>query len=160
MKSIPINIETLPEIKQALVLAIASKKNYQVSISIHDNSLRGRQRALANIWYKQIEEALGEPVGYAEALCKYSFGLKLRCDNDPDLSRIVRRMLDGFEYEAKLEIIRVYPEWFPVLRDKGGLNAEDQARYLNCIQVHFANQGVILTSPREKDLLNCAAANY
>ncbi len=159
MKNQHITHSSVDAIHAAIDTALKAKKEYQVSISVLDNSLRVRQRALANIWYKQIDEAMGSPAGYSEAVCKLHWGLKIACQENDGLQSIIDRMLHGHNYEQKLEIIQRYPEWFPILRDKGGLDAESQARYLNCIQVNMADQGVILSSPRERDLLNCAQAN-
>lgn len=159
MKNTLISESNMGEIDEALAIALNSSKSYQVTIALMDNSLRKRQRALANIWYSQIDKQQGNNIGVSEAYCKYHFGLKLACNYKPELESIVRRMLDGYSYEQKIEIIRTYPEFFPVLRDKGGLDAEGQALYLNAMQMHFAEHGVILTSPNEKDLLHCKAAN-
>ena len=159
MKNVHITQGSLTAIHDALKVAVDAKKEYQVSITVLDNSLRARQRALAQIWFKQIDDHWGSDPGYAESYCKLKWGLKIATIQDPDLAQIIRRMLGCYEYEQKLEIIRLYPEWFPVLRDKGGLDAENQARYLNCIQINMANEGVILSSPKERDLLNCREAN-
>jgi hypothetical protein len=132
---------------------------YKVNVKPWSKSLEDRQRALANIWYADIEKQLGETAGYAAAYCKYHFGLRVRCRDDEELGVIVRRMLAMKSYEQKLATIRNYSEWFPVLRAKGGLDAEGQAEYLQAIQLHFAEQGIILTTPKDKDLLFCREAN-
>jgi len=67
-------------------------------------------------------------------------------------------MLDGHSYEDKLAIIQKYSEWFPVMRANGGLDADGQAEYLHCIQQFFAQEGIILTTPKD-ELLNCREAN-
>jgi len=78
--------------------------------------------------------------------------------DDPDKIMMISRMLEGRGWQDKVEIIRTMPEWFPVMRAKGGLNAEDQALYLQSIQRHYAENGLILTTPRERDLMECAKA--
>jgi hypothetical protein len=155
----PITPESMPALISKLKMACDADKDYQMSITPLDNGLKARQRALAKIWYKTIANEQGMTLGEAEALCKYRWGLAIRCENDPDLEKIVRRMLDGHAYEEKLKIIERYPEWFPILRDKGGMDAEQQGRYLSDIQRGFAEQGVFLSSSNEKELLNCKAAN-
>ena len=169
MKNIRITEQTLPEITMAIQVALDAKKEYQICITAYDKSLHARQRALCNIWYGNISKEIGEPIGHVEAYCKYHFGLKLRCKQDIESAKefsgedvplecIIRSMLDNKTYEDKLSVICNYPEWFPILRAKGGLNVEYQAEYLRDIQRHFAEQGVILTSPREDDLLRCKEA--
>jgi len=159
MKNVHINQGSLMGIHEALQTAMDAKKEYQVSITLFDASLRARQRALANIWYQVIDKSQGYATGYSEAFCKYHYGLKLAVMSDPELDKIIRRMLDGYGYEQKLEIIMNYSEWFPVMREKKGLCAEGQAKYLTDMQRGWAEQGVILVSTNEKDLLNCKQAN-
>ena len=159
MKNIRITEQTLPEITAAIQVALEAKKEYQIAITVFDNSLHARQRALACIWYSTIEKELGELSGYAEAYCKLHWGIGIRCRHDKDRGEMFNAMLDGHSYEDKLKIIIKFSDMFPVLRAKGGLDVEGQARYLKCIQIHFAEQGIILTSPRDDELLNCAEAN-
>lgn len=154
-----ITTETLPFLVQQLKMAVDAKKSYQCSITLHDSSLKARQRALAKCWYKTIAEEQGITVGAAEAFCKLHYGLRIRIEDDLALEGIIDRMLHGHDYENKLEIIEMYPEWFPVLRDKGGMTSDQQARYLHDIQVGFANQGVILSSPNDKELLKYPEAS-
>jgi len=149
-----ITTENMPRIATILKMSCESDKHYQVSITLYDASLKAGQRALANIWYQDIAREQGTTVGAAEAFCKYTYGFKIRCEDDPDLAEIIRNMLNGRDYEAKLKIIEIYPEWFPILRNKSGMNVEQQGRYLNEIQRNFGAQGIFLTSSSEQDLLN------
>jgi hypothetical protein len=159
VKNIRITEQTLPEITMAIQVALDAKKEYQIGITVFDNSLHARQRALANIWYSQIAKEIGESLGYAEAYCKYNFGLRLRTKDDEEKEAIFRLILSGLSYEEKIAIIERQSDVFPILRRNGGLCVEGQAEYLGCIQRHFAEQGVILTSPREDELLHCKAAS-
>lgn len=147
------------EILIAIDAALESNKVYQVEIKLRDNSLRARQRALANIWYVESDDHFGYESGYTEAYCKYRWGLSLISQDDPDTVMMICRMLDDIDtWEEKVELIRCKSIWFPIMRDKGGLDAKKQAKYLRSFQRHAAEYGLILTSPREKDLLNCAQA--
>ena len=159
METIRIAPETMPQIESALELALKSDKSYQVEIKLHDNSLKARQRALAVIWYKEIADQKGLTTGEAEAFCKYHYGFRIRCGNDVDLENIIRKMLDGHDYEQKLKIIEIYPEWFPVLRDKGGMDVEQQGLYLGEIQRGMGQEGIFLTSPNEKEMLSYPEAS-
>ncbi len=159
MKPRRITPETMPMIISELKMACDSPKDFEVSIIAHDSSLKARQRALCKIWYKDVGEAQGITAGAAEAFCKLMYGFKIRCERDPDLEKIIRKMLDGYDYEQKLAIIEIYPEWFPVLRDKSGMNSEQIGRYLRDIQQGFGQEGVFLSSPNERELLNCRGAN-
>jgi len=153
-----LNKHTKAQILAGIDAAIESGKPYQIEIKPFDNSLKARQRALANIWYKEADNHYGEEPGYTEAYCKYRWGLVLMSRDDPDKIMMISRMLEGRGWQDKVEIIRTMPEWFPVMRAKGGLNAEDQALYLQSIQRHYAENGLILTTPRERDLMECAKA--
>ena len=158
MKNVHITPKSKTDIIEALDVAIDADKEFQVSITLFDASLRARQRALANIWYQVIDKDQGYDTGYAESFCKYHYGLKLAVMSDPELDKIIRRMLDGYDYEKKLQIIMNYSEWFPVMREKKGLCAEGQAQYLTDMQRGWAEQGIILTSTNDKDLLQCKQA--
>lgn len=156
---IPITAENMEKIVSSLKMAVDASKDYQVSITLFDGSLKARQRALAKIWYKDAAEQQGLTVGAVEAFCKLTWGFRIRCEEDKDLEKLIRKMLDGRDYEQKLSIIEIYPEYFPILRDKGGMNAEQQGRYLNEIQRGFGANGIFLTSTSEKELLNYPEAN-
>jgi len=132
---------------------------HEVVIRKHDDGIKSRQRALANIWYGTIAKEQGISVGAAEAYCKYRFGLRLAEMQDADRGQMFRLMLKAHDYEQKLEIIEDLSDLFPVLRANGGLTSENTGIYLSQIQQHFAEQGVVLTSPKERELLNCREAN-
>jgi hypothetical protein len=158
-KPVHITPDTLPGIIDNLKSAIDSEKEYQADITLFDNSMKARQRALAQCWYADIAESKGLTVGAASALCKYHWGFRIRCENDPDLESIIRKMLDGRPYEAKLIIIEVYSEWFPVLRNTGGMNVDQQGRYLTEIQRNMGAAGIFLTTPTERELLRYPEAS-
>ena len=125
MKDYPATKDNLPRLIADLTYELNTVPSLLVSTSPMDNSLKARQRRLAQVWYKAIAEHLGESLGHAVALCKYLYGLRLITSNNPELESMVLKMLDGYTYEEKLEIIENYSEWFPILRSKGGLSAED-----------------------------------
>jgi len=155
MKSIQITNANISELHDKLDIALAASKEYQVSITVFDNSLGARMTALANIWYSTINSEMGE-IDFAKAYSKYWFGLKIRCREDKDLREIVRRMLPTNDDEKNIAIIRAYDDWFPVLSK---MTVDEKSEYLNVMQVHFAERGIILTSPNEVELLNCREAN-
>lgn len=144
----------MPFIIDNIKTACDAKKEYQVSITLFDSSRKAIQRRLARVWYNEIAEHKGLTPGAAEAFCKYHYGFRIRCENDPDLERIIRSMIDGRTYEAKLIIIETYPEFFPILRDKGGMTVEQQGRYLAEIQRGMGAEGIYLSTPKERELLN------
>ena len=150
---IHITLDTMPGIIDSIKSACDADKQYQIAITLFDDSLKARQRSLAKIWYGDIGNSKGITTAAAEAFCKYHYGFRIRCENDPDLASIIRRMLDGKTYEAKLIIISTYSEWFPVLRNKSGMNVTQQAQYLHEIQRNMGANGIFLASPSEKHLL-------
>ena len=143
----------MPGIIDSIKSACEADKQYQVEVTLFDNSLKARQRALAKIWYKDIAEQQGITAAAAEAHCKYHYGFRIRCENDPDLASIIRRMLDGKTYEAKLIIIETYSEFFPILRNGSGMNAQQQGLYLHEIQRNLGAEGIFLSTPKERELL-------
>ena len=132
---------------------------WKVTVKPWKQTRKQRQRSLCNIWYSQIEQHLGETAGYAEAFCKLSWGLSISCRNDPERQEAFDAMLFGRFHEDKIAIIRRQSDLFPVLRENGGLDTEEQAEYLNAIQINFAEQGLILSTPNDDDLLRCREAN-
>lgn len=131
---------------------------WKVTVKPWKQTRKQRQRALANIWYLQIDQHLGEAAGYAEAFCKYNWGIVIRCRDDEELGHIVSQMLSGLVYDQCLGVIRRHREWFPVMRENGGLTVDEQAEYLSAIQINFAEQGLILSTPNDEDLLHCKEA--
>ena len=132
---------------------------WKVNVTPWKQTRKQRQRALANIWYHQIEQHLGETAGYGEGYCKYHWGLKIRSRDDEVREDMFRKLLDGYSYEVKIDIIRHHSDMFPVMRENGGLSVEEQAEYLQAIQINFAEQGLILSTPNDDDLLRCKEAN-
>lgn len=159
MEAIKVTPETFEAIVTKLKMACDAKKDYECVIRQHDSSLKARQRALAKIWYKDIAEAQGLTVGASEGFCKYHYGFKIRCEDDEILAAMIRKMLDGRDYEQKLEIIELYSEFFPILRDKNGMTSEQQGRYLSEMQRGMGQQGVFLSSINERELLFCREAH-
>lgn len=159
METIRITPEALDGIIQRLKMAMDAEKDYQIEIKPYDNSLKARRRALTHCWYKEIARQRNELIGESEAFCKYHYGFKIICSTDPDLAKIIRKMLDGYDYEQKLKIIEIYPEWFPILRDNGGMGVEQLGQYLTDIQRAMGAEGVFLTSPNEKEMLSYPEAN-
>jgi len=159
MKNKHITPESIPVIIEALKAKVGAKKQYQVSITIRDNSLKGRQRRLARVFYKTIAEYLGEGEGYAEAHCKLSYGLPLMTRDNKELEIIVDSMLGNRNEEDKIKIIEKYSSWFPLLRDNGGLSVEDTGEYLDLMVRDFAKQSLELISSNEEKLLFCREAN-
>ena len=150
---------TVPGIIDSIKSACEADKEYQIAITLFDDSLKARQRSLARIWYKDIAEQQGTTAAAAEAHCKYHYGFRIRCEDDPDLASIIRRMLDGKTYEAKLIIIECYPEFFPILRNGSGMNAQQQGVYLHEIQRNMGAEGIFLSTPKERELLSYPEAS-
>ena len=79
-------IEIKPQNYQLITSAIETAMkagSFELVIRKHDDSLKAKQRVLANIWYGQIAKQQGTSAGAAEAYCKYRFGLKLASINYP-----------------------------------------------------------------------------
>lgn len=157
MQPINITADNQTLIFNALNTAVEAG-GFEMVIRKHDSSLKARQRALANIWYATIGKAQGIATAEAEAYCKYHFGLKLVSSGDADKEACFRAMLSPHQYEIKLQIIQDCSDLFPILRGDGGLTSQQTGEYLRQMQQHFAEQGIILVSSNEEELLNCREA--
>lgn len=103
-----------------------------------------RQNRLQRQWMNDIAAQL--PDYDAEgwrAYCKLHFGVAIRKASDEAFADMYDRIIRPLPYEQKLDLMRV-PIDLPVTRD---MSAKQMTQYLDDIQRHFAEQGVLLTDP-------------
>jgi len=103
------------------------------------------QNKLAFRWYKNIADVMRD--GTAEdkrAFCKLHYGVPIRCE-DEKFREVYYRVIRPLSYEQKIEIMTGAID-FPVTRD---MSVKEMARYLEAMEIGFAEQGVILPKPED-----------
>lgn len=107
-------------------------------------SRSSRQNRLQRQWMNDIaaQRADYDAEGW-RAYCKLHFGVAIRKDGDEAFAELYDRVIRPLQYEQKIELMRV-PIDLPVTRD---MNTKQMSAYLDAIQKHFAEQGVVLTDP-------------
>ena len=103
------------------------------------------QNRLQREWLKEIAEQTGRRAEEVRGECKLTIGVPiLRLENDAfreQYDRVVRPL----PYETKLALM-MEPFDFPVTRL---MTTAQHAKYLDEVQRHFAEQGVMLTEPAQ-----------
>lgn len=101
------------------------------------------QNALAAVWYPLIGDFMNVSPIEAKAYCKLQFAVPILRGESQEFRETYDRLVKSrFTYEEKLKLM----EWLPAssLLTKGQFS-----RYMNDIQVHFAEQGLSLESINE-----------
>ena len=104
------------------------------------------QNGLSHIWYLQIGDFMNLSPIQAKAYCKGHYAIPIMCGENEEFRKKYDALIrDRFTYEEKLELL----EWFPVtsLMSKGQFS-----RYMDDIQHHFAEQGLVLQSINEPEM--------
>lgn len=158
MEAIRITSDTMPTIVQKLKMANDAEKDYECVIRKHDHSLKGRQRALCYCWYREIGEFYGITSSRASAHSKYYHGFRILTRDNPMRKTMYMAMIGKYDEETRLDIIEAFPSMFAVLADDG-MTSDQTAEFLTQIQRYWQDKGLFLSSPNEKELLNCRAAN-
>ena len=114
---------------------------------------KGKRRTVAQnrtqrLWLNEIAEQLGDRTAEeVRGYCKLTIGVPiLRAENER-FREAYDRHIKGRSYEDKLAIM-MEPLDLPVTRL---MTTSQKARYLNGIVRHFAEQGILLTVPRNND---------
>lgn len=103
-----------------------------------------RQNKLQRQWMNDIAAQLldYDAEGW-RAYCKLHFGVAIRKNADEAFAEMYDRIIRPLPYEQKLDLMKV-PIDLPVTRD---MSARQMTQYLDEVQRHFAQQGVVLTDP-------------
>ena len=115
-----------------------------VEIEIKVGGKRGlSQNALSHVWYSEIEKAFHLQVGEAKRYCKYHFGVPMLRAEDSEFNDALELLKQGrYTYEQKLKMMDVLPVTSRMSKDQ-------MKRYLTAMQVHFAQQGLVLEGKGE-----------
>lgn len=127
-----------------MITALDITKAWTVTIEPFKKKRTLEQNRLQRQWLNEISEQLGDRTPEeARGYCKLTIGVPiLRAENEKfreHYDRVIRPM----PYETKLALM-MEPFDFPVTRL---MTTSQHTKYLDGIQRHFAEQGVLLTSP-------------
>lgn len=139
------NIKTEGD-REALIRLI-NQRPLPMSVTIAQGASRSlNQNQTQFMWFKEIADQLGGSAEEWRAYCKLRLAIPIRRREDPEFMETYDRILKGLPYEDKLACM-VDPIDLPVTRD---FNVACMQEYMDEIQRHFAEQGVILTQPEER----------
>lgn len=102
-----------------------------------------RQNRLNRQWMSDIAKQLGWEVEYARGYCKLHFGVPILRNDDEAFAAEYDAVIKPLPYEHKIKLMMV-PFDFGVTRL---MTVKQERQYLDAVQLHFAEQGVILTDP-------------
>lgn len=107
-----------------------------------------QQNRLNRQWMLDIEAHLdGWSAEYARGYCKLHFGIPILRNEDEAFCAEYDAVIRPLPYEAKLKLMMV-PFDFGVTRL---MTVKQQTAYLDAVNQHFSEQGVVLTDPASLD---------
>lgn len=140
-------IETPYQHEMAVKYVAGLKPPFTLSTASGKNRSDGQNR-LSHQWYKdaaeQLEDTTPEEV---RSYCKLTIGIPILREDDAFRERY-DRIVKPLTYEQKLELMG--PLDFAVTRL---MNTKQFNRYLDTMQRHYAEQGIILTTPEWADFM-------
>lgn len=127
-----------------MLLKYLEQHKLPMVVEINAGKARSKQQnRLAWRWFTDIAEQLGESPEYWRGYCKLVFGVPIRRRESVAFQEAYDRDIKPLPYEFKIRLM-MEPHSYPVTSD---FKVTDMTEYLNEIQKHFAEQGVILTDP-------------
>jgi hypothetical protein len=136
------------EIQRELAIRLLGERKLPFTIEVLDGRRRStEQNRLQRLWMNEIAEQLPDRTPEEwRAYCKLTIGVPiLRAENELFCEKYDRH-IKPMSYEAKLDLMGAALD-FPVTRF---MTVAQKTKYLDGIQRHFAEQGVILTQPEDK----------
>jgi len=97
------------------------------------------QNALSHAWYAEIEQAMCWEPGDAKRYCKWHIGLAILTETHPQYRDRLYAMLRALPYEQRLAAM-------DVVSCTSLFTVSEMQRYMDAVQRHFAEQGVVLES--------------
>lgn len=136
------NVET--EQARGMLLKYIEQHKLPMFVEINAGKARSKQQnRLAWRWFTDITEQLGENPEYWRGYCKLHFGVPIRRRESEAFRQVYDEHIKPFPYELKIKLM-CEPISIPVTSD---FKVSEMTEYLNEIQKHFAEQGVVLTDP-------------
>lgn len=133
------------EYDRKMLVRFIEKHALPLSVDIQAERHRTtRQNRLQRQWMNDIaSQTQGHDAEYWRGYCKLHFGVAIRKNADEVFAKIYDEAIRPLPYEQKLAIMCV-PIDLPVTRD---MNSKQMTAYLDQVQQHFAEQGIVLTDP-------------
>lgn len=108
-------------------------------ITIHGDKRSLDQNALQHVWYNQIAKAMHQTPKEVRQYCKLHFGIGIMRSDSYFNETYAALIKDRFSYPEKLQLM----DWLPVT---SLMTKTQETQYLETVQQHFAEQGIILES--------------
>lgn len=133
------------EYERRMLLKFIEGQKLPLTVTVQAVGKRSvQQNRLNRQWMLDIEAQLdGWTAEYARGYCKLYFGIPILRNEDEEFCREYDAVIRPLPYEAKLKLMMV-PFDFGVTRK---MTVKQQTAYLNAINQHFSEQGVVLTNP-------------
>lgn len=136
-------IETEFELRQAIKFIEVQKLPLTVNVTA-SGKRSSKQNRLNRKWMLDIADQVdGWSTEYARGYCKLHFGIPILRNEDEEFCREYDALVRPLPYEHKIKLMMV-PFDFGVTRL---MTVKQQTRYLDAVQRHFSEQGVVLTDP-------------
>lgn len=139
------SIET-EQAREMLVKFITSKTP-PFTVTITDGKNRtSPQNKLQRLWVLEIHQQLGDRTPEeVRGYCKLHFGVPILRHENPAFKEEYDKVIRPLPYEAKLKLM-MEPFDFGITRI---MTTRQKTAYLDAINQHFSEQGVILTNPED-----------
>lgn len=134
------------------LLAYLGKQQPPFTVTIKNGGRRTiAQNRLIHLWMGEIAEQLPgsfDSVEHVRGHCKLVFGIPILRNADEHFREVYDRQIKPLPYEQKIACM-MEPIAFPVT---SRMNTKQLTSYLDEIHREFAQQGVELTIPKDKDI--------
>jgi len=103
------------------------------------------QNALSHAWYNEIAQQVADTPENVKCECKLRFGVPILRAEDEDFREMYDTAIKhSLTYEQKLKAMRYLPV-------TSNMTKAQLSRYLQHVQMSYAEQGVIVEFPREDE---------
>lgn len=133
------------EADRKMLVRFIEQHKLPVSVDIQAERHRTtQQNRLNRQWMNDIDSQKDDhDAEYWRGYCKLHFGVPIRCADSGEFKAVYDEIIRPLPYEQKIKIMCV-PIDLPVTRDMG---TKQMKAYLDAVQKHFAEQGIVLTDP-------------
>lgn len=127
-----------------MLLKFIEGQKLPMVVEVNAGKARSKQQnRLAWRWFTDIADQLGENPEYWRGYCKLHFGVAIRRRESEIFDKAYERDIKPLPYEFKMALM-CEPHSYPITSD---FTVKQMTEYLNEIQKHFAEKGVVLTDP-------------
>lgn len=101
------------------------------------------KNSLSHVWYDEIsKQRLDETATYYRHYCKLHFGVPIMRRDSEAFREVYDRLIKPLDYEAKLNAMFM-------IQVTSLMDEKQMTEYLDQMQRHFADKGVVLSSSKE-----------